>query len=85
MNTETGQILDLLEVQKLELMEQAKFIPIDENLLTTKQKEQKQVSLFDNRSPLGKIRVQHRNSLRNKPCPCGSGIKFKNCCWNKTC
>lgn len=21
--------------------------------------------------------------LRNKPCPCGSGIKFKKCCMNK--
>lgn len=20
---------------------------------------------------------------RNKPCPCGSGLKFKNCCLNK--
>jgi len=21
---------------------------------------------------------------RNEPCPCGSGKKFKKCCWNKT-
>jgi uncharacterized protein len=21
---------------------------------------------------------------RNDPCPCGSGLKFKRCCWNKT-
>ena len=24
-----------------------------------------------------------KNSMRNKPCPCGSGKKFKKCCWNK--
>lgn len=23
-------------------------------------------------------------SPRNKPCSCGSGIKFKKCCWNPT-
>lgn len=22
-------------------------------------------------------------TMRNKPCVCGSGIKFKKCCWNK--
>ncbi len=24
-----------------------------------------------------------KNSMRNKPCGCGSGKKFKKCCWNK--
>ncbi len=24
-----------------------------------------------------------KNSMRNKPCPCGSGKKFKKCCWSK--
>ena len=23
-----------------------------------------------------------KNSMRNKPCPCKSGKKFKKCCWN---
>ena len=23
-----------------------------------------------------------KNKMRNKPCVCGSGIKFKRCCWN---
>jgi preprotein translocase subunit SecA len=22
-----------------------------------------------------------KNWMRNKPCPCGSGKKYKNCCW----
>lgn len=24
-----------------------------------------------------------KNWMRNKPCPCESGKKFKRCCWNK--
>lgn len=24
-----------------------------------------------------------KNWMRNKPCPCGSGNKFKRCCWSK--
>ena len=24
-----------------------------------------------------------KNYMRNKPCPCGSKKKFKNCCWKK--
>lgn len=24
-----------------------------------------------------------KNNMRNKPCICGSGKKFKRCCWSK--
>jgi len=24
-----------------------------------------------------------KNTMRNKPCPCKSGKKFKKCCWSK--
>ena len=24
-----------------------------------------------------------KNNMRNKPCVCGSGIKFKRCCWGE--
>lgn len=24
-----------------------------------------------------------KNHMRNKPCPCGSGKKYKKCCWPK--
>lgn len=27
-------------------------------------------------------RVKLKNSYRNRPCPCGSGKKFKKCCWS---
>ena len=85
MNTETGKILSQKDVEKMDEITKAKCVPIDEQLMTPKQKEEMQVSKFDNRSVLGFFRIQHKNSLHNKPCPCGSGIKFKRCCWNKTC
>jgi len=28
-------------------------------------------------------RTQRKNWMRNKPCVCGSGKKFKKCCWAK--
>lgn len=27
--------------------------------------------------------VKRKNWMRNKPCVCGSGKKFKKCCWSK--
>ena len=84
MNTETGSIVTAEELKKMDKFFQAKSTPIEGQLMTLKQKENMQVSKFDNRSSLGKIRVKARNSLRNKPCPCGSGIKFKKCCWSRT-
>ena len=85
MNSDTGQIIMQREALTLSMIEKAKYVPIDESLMTLKQQQEKQVSPFDNRSTLGKLRIKSRNSLRNKPCSCGSGIKFKKCCWNKTC
>lgn len=88
MNTETGRILTAKEMEQIinkDMTEAAKCVPIEEAMMTLKQKETMQVSKNDGRSVLGKIRIKHRNSLRNKPCPCGSGIKFKKCCWDKTC
>jgi uncharacterized protein YecA (UPF0149 family) len=29
------------------------------------------------------MKFARKNSMRNKPCGCGSGKKFKKCCWNK--
>jgi len=84
MNTETGEIKLQKEIAVMAKEQRAKYISIAEQVMTLKQKEKMQVSKFDNKSVLGKIRIQHRNSLRNKPCFCGSGVKFKKCCWNKT-
>lgn len=26
---------------------------------------------------------RRKNYMRNKPCPCNSGKKFKKCCWSR--
>ena len=84
MNSDTGRIVTRGELEKMDKFFQGKSISIEGQLMTLKQKENMQVSKFDDRSVLGKIRIKARNSLRNKPCPCGSGIKFKKCCWSRT-
>lgn len=28
-------------------------------------------------------RIVRKNYMRNQPCVCGSGKKFKRCCWNQ--
>ncbi|PYT09713.1 MAG: hypothetical protein DMF49_01370 [Acidobacteria bacterium] len=32
---------------------------------------------------LGKRPVDYGSASRNDRCPCGSGKKFKSCCWDK--
>jgi preprotein translocase subunit SecA len=32
---------------------------------------------------IGEIKVSSRKPGRNEPCPCGSGKKYKKCCWPK--
>ena len=83
MNTETGKILNRAELARMEDMLQAKCVPITEQMMTARQKQTRQVSKYDGRSVLGRYRFRHEKRLRNKPCPCGSGVKFKKCCWNK--
>ena len=49
--------------------------------MTEKQKRIRAVSLNDHTSKLGKLLTRQRGNMRNRPCPCGSGKKFKKCCW----
>ena len=84
MNCETGRIITREEMENLFQPEKSKYVEIEEAAMTLKQKQQMQVSKHDNVSQLGRLRYKSLNSFRNKPCPiCGSGIKFKKCCWNK--
>ncbi len=32
--------------------------------------------------PPPNYKFERKGKLRNKPCPCGSDKKFKQCCWN---
>ena len=98
MDTRTGQIVERASIaeamedmslqQEIEGREkrkrqdemQAKFVQeIDEVDMTPKQKANRKVNPKDHKSPLGK----RLGAARNKPCPCGSGLKLKRCCWRK--
>lgn len=85
MNSETGQLLAREEIENLDFITKAKCFPIAEKMMTFKQRQTMQVSQHDNKSALGRLRIKKKNSLRNKPCPCGSGVKFKKYCWSKAC
>jgi uncharacterized protein YchJ len=55
------------EQQEMERMHNRPLIPLEEN-------EYRELE------PM--TRGQRKNSMRNKPCLCGSGKKFKKCCWS---
>lgn len=77
MDCRTGEIYDggkMQELQKLAEKHEAAaakmkhFVPLTDELA-------KELA------PLG--HTQRKNNMRNKPCVCGSGNKFKRCCWGK--
>lgn len=91
MDVKTGKIFNLPESLKDEFFKNSsedenvgkRLVKVKESDMTEKQKENQQVSPNDNKTKLGKMRIKKANKFRNKPCPCGSGKKFKKCCWNK--
>ena len=50
-----------------------------------KQTENKMLALTEqeNKELLPLTKRVRKNKMRNKPCVCGSGVKFKKCCWGK--
>ena len=77
MDCRTGEIYDgeqmdairkMAEKQEAQAAAMKHFVPLTKELA-------------DELEPLGKR--QRKNNMRNKPCVCGSGIKFKRCCWSK--
>ncbi len=83
MDTQSGKIYDADEYAKLHAIAKAKCVMISKDTLTEKQLADMQVSLNDTETPAAKKRIKTYNNLRNKPCVCGSGRKFKKCCWSK--
>lgn len=77
MDPETGKIIrensDFIDA--LELQIRAKLEEQKKNLIPLTEDEAKTCE---------NMGLQQRKGwMRNKPCLCGSGKKFKNCCWNK--
>jgi ribonuclease D len=73
----TGEILRLRE-QDVEWLRKhgMPVTPVSESEMTEKQKRERRVNRRDSKSRLGKIAT----AMRNDPCPCGSGKKYKKCC-----
>lgn len=70
MDVKTGNIYagEVARIMQRQLEQQGR------QLLPISEREHKELK------PLG---AKHRkNRMRNKPCICGSGKKFKRCCWS---
>ena len=68
MDCKTGDIYRIDEAAAKRLEQQGKkILPLSD-------------SLARELEPLGHNR--RKNNMRNKPCVCGSGRKFKRCCWS---
>ena len=68
MNTNTGEILGLEDLKKLNLTEKQMndWVEVDGEQMTDKQKKQQSVSLFDHRSSLGKQLTEVRSKKKSK-------------------
>ena len=87
MDVGSGEIMRFDEAQrrmKNDPRMAAFLAQIDVADLTPTQLCNMQVSRHDTQSKAGRYRHELINKIgRNKPCPCGSGRKFKKCCLNK--
>lgn len=68
MQISTGDIVNLEGTRDKEEMMESGLVPLEEDDVPKVRKMNKN---------------RRKNWMRNKPCPCGSGKKFKKCCWTK--
>lgn len=66
MNIDTGEIRNKEDIPAQEFL--GKWIEVDENQMTEKQKKNMQVSKHDNKSPLGKKRVAAKKAKQEFEC-----------------
>lgn len=64
MHTETGQLVDWKEVEKMDQSQKDEYIPVNRDLTV--------------------IEARNMQIKRYSPCACGSGRKFKFCCYKKS-
>jgi len=76
MHKDTGEIKPFDEIHKKDL---SYYAPIKYSDMTETQKKEMKVRKNDHRSPLAK----QLDAIRNAPCDCGSGRKYKRCCMRK--
>lgn len=84
MNPMTGEIHHLTD-EDWRAMEKEHHQMFDQREGRMMSLEQKLVSLTDEEAEkLESLDKRERKGwMRNQPCPCGSGKKFKKCCWSK--
>jgi uncharacterized protein YecA (UPF0149 family) len=77
MNPNTGEIHRLhdAEIASLERARDAHIERMGERLAPLTERQHQELR------PLGA--AQRKGYMRNQPCVCGSGKKFKACCWDK--
>jgi len=42
-----------------------------------------ELTMTEAKKQIGQTRKKRKNWMRNTPCKCGSGKKYKKCCWSK--
>lgn len=70
-----GAMQEEAQAEELERDIQRRKEQVAESLAHLKSEKTLETSPLTNR--------RRKNHMRNKPCLCGSGKKFKKCCWSK--
>jgi len=85
MDTQTGKIINIDSDDMKELMEAQETMMQENDFPRFSSREDKMVSLTEDEvkdiTPL--TLKQRKGWMRNQPCVCGSGKKFKKCCWGE--
>ncbi|HHE76597.1 MAG TPA: preprotein translocase subunit SecA, partial [Candidatus Parcubacteria bacterium] len=67
------QLMEMIDKTVADGLLKSKLRPIDNNISQNNQQPEKKVVFASGKKKVG----------RNDPCPCGSGKKYKKCCWPK--
>ena len=77
MDCNTGKIYELQQAEAREMAEELHELEKEAGRRLAPLSERQHEEL----KPMGNI--QRKGYMRNQPCVCGSGKKFKRCCWSK--
>jgi len=81
MDSRTGRMVSHEEYTELTDDEKEYFIDLSKEAKDALEKLDKTYERkMDRESQLEQVRTLKKNKYRNKPCPCGSGKKYKKCC-----
>ena len=90
MNCDTGELIKFEDPLKEEQIQQALS---SLQSLSGAERRVYMANMMEEEKPFASVEEKHlpmlkhqsrarrKNWMRNRPCPCGSGKKFKKCCW----